>query len=61
MDKYIVMLNNPSRKDDAPPLPLADDDVLLFESLDDAEDAADLNIVGEVCGYEVFKLGEGYS
>jgi len=62
MDKYFVMLNNPSRADNAPPMPLVDDeDVLLFESLDDANTAADNNIIGGVCGYEVFKLGEGYS
>lgn len=62
MDKYFVMLSNPSRTHGAPPIPLVNDEnVLFFETLDDAIVAADNNIVGEACGYEVFKLGEGYS
>jgi hypothetical protein len=34
--------------------------VCFFDNIENATDAAESNIVGSTCGYEIFKLGEGY-
>jgi len=64
MSKYFIVLGPPRGMD--APLPLVtstdgSDILVIYDDLDSAYKAAEENIIGASCGYEIFKLGDGYS
>lgn len=54
---FFVMLNTP--KSSYTPLMYDDYDIAKYESIEDAQIAAENNSLGETFGYEVFEIGCG--
>ena len=56
-ENYFVMLNHPSHA----PLPMMrdDEDIAWYSSIDDAENAAKMNPLGEAYGYTIYERDDG--